>query len=176
MSFKHSNAVREIEPEAFESAIERYVLIEAAHLADNAGNLHYSQTEIASTTLLSRVTIAKLFTSLEGKGLLKKEKHGQYKVNIFTGKAAKEEPAKPIATQEGNEEPETDEFEEWWENNAQELPDGTEYVTSPSDPGYADEKVLAYEAAGKLERFESRPLAAKYAGHMQQCYIFTKTE
>ena len=98
MSFRHSNAVREIAVEEFESHTQRYVMIETAHLSDNTGLLRYSQAELARVIGLSRITVAKEMKLLEGKGLLKKEKHGQYRVNILMPKEIAREQAQEEET------------------------------------------------------------------------------
>jgi len=118
MSFRHSNAVREIGIDRFDSHTQRYILIEAAHLSDSSGILRYSHNDLANAIGLSRITVAKEINLLEGKGLVIKEKHGQYKIDIPLSKL-------PVSTNKGamptvvevEEEPAVSAFDIWWEDS-----------------------------------------------------------
>lgn len=94
MTYRHSNAVRELEGELFDSGTQRFIMIELAHVAESKGLIRYGQNEIALVTLLSRVTIANEMKRLEAKGLIEKEKHGRYKVTV--------EPAGPVVKDNGH--------------------------------------------------------------------------
>jgi len=94
MSFKHSNAVREINTGEFDSSTQRFIMIELAHLADNAGLLRHSQAEIAALTILSRVTIANETKKLEEKGFIERKGYGQYRITVKPSADALRKPEK----------------------------------------------------------------------------------
>jgi len=169
MTFMHSNKVREMDSGQFDTFTQRFLMIELAHIADKAGIIREGQKEIGDNCLMSARTVAREMVNLVGKRLLEKEKHGQYRVNIFVGKADKTETEKA----EVETKTKVDEFEEWWEDNKVEIND-MECVITPTDN--PDEQALAYEKDDKLELFQGRPLSTKYDGYDKMCYIFTKVE
>lgn len=144
MSYLHSNEVREMPGEKFDSATQRYLMIEIAHVANHQGIINQSQTDIATESLLSRVTVANEFKKLESKGLITREKHGQYKINIFLAKQT------PAQTKKEEETEEPDEFESWWEDNYIPAEDGNAAVLTLMDDDIP-EAVKKYRDEGLIK-------------------------
>ena len=121
MSYRHSNAARELEMGNFESAMQRYIFIETAHLVDYKGVFHQSQSDLASQLMVSRVTVSNEFKRLEARGLITKEKFGQYKINlILTPAQAKVEgmAAKPTSDNDEDLLAGMNELDIYWEENS----------------------------------------------------------
>lgn len=82
MTVQH--AARLFEAAGFENSAQRSILLEAAYRADRRGTIRFSQSDIAGTTLLSRASVAKWFREFEDRGILLREGHGRYRLNMAT--------------------------------------------------------------------------------------------
>jgi len=82
MTYQHFNAVVDSE-ETFESPTERYLYLECCYRANSKGRILMPQTTLAQITQLSLRTVASLFKLLEGKELITRDGHGNYRVAIL---------------------------------------------------------------------------------------------
>jgi hypothetical protein len=76
---------------------ERLVLLEVAYRADKRGVVRASQSELSSWTGLSRRTVAECFLTFERAGVMTREGHGRYRLDISTLEG-EDGPEMPIAT------------------------------------------------------------------------------
>ena len=167
MSFRHSNVVREMETGRFDSATQRYIMIELAHMADSTGLLRHSQSEIAELTLLSRVTIANETKKLESKGFIVKEGYGLYKVNVLLEKQRTE--TMPAETSEPGPDAEKHKFELWCEKHSVELEQGTFILVSDEDTSpEADD----YTEQGLISKMDDTAILYKDGFY----YIYKRTD
>jgi len=133
MTYRHSNAIREMEAGRFDSSTQRYIMIELAHMADNSGQLKESQIDIANRALLSRVTVVNEMKKLEEKKLIIKEGYGKYRVNILLERQSflKAEPAEASEL-----DTEKHKFELWCSKHSEELEQGTFILVSDEDTSH----------------------------------------
>jgi len=167
MAYKHSNAIREMDTRHFDSSTQRFIMIELAHMADNSGIIRHSQIELATLTLLSRVTIANEMKKLEDKKLILKETYGKYKVNILLEKQRAPE-AESAKDEELGPDDEKHRFELWSAKHTVDLEEGTFILVSDEDTSTDAED---YKEQGLIKRIADEAMLHKDGYY----YVYERT-